>query len=75
MSQWFSEWPVNPGYYWFYGKRSRMSQKDELHVVQVWKISNGVTYVADGTFIFKEDGADGVWLVLDQPNPPARTEQ
>lgn len=71
MANWTKEWPTCPGYYWFYGwcfgDRDRAAKH---HYVKVRKIANGVSYVADGHFLYKAEGGDGYWSPAITPVLP-----
>ena len=71
MSQkWSKEWPVEKGYYWFYGRRFRDSEI-KMHLVDVWKATKAMSsqYVTNGSFL-SSLGADGVWQKAKLPTPP-----
>jgi hypothetical protein len=81
--QWTDIWPTKEGTYWFYGFRfgdrsheplvkggKPFIDKPELHLVQVWKISNGFSYVATGNFMYKAEGAIGKWIEAILPELP-----
>lgn len=70
---WHDEWPIEPGWYWFYGWISTFDKKNcdpEMRSVRVRKISNGVTYIADGQFLFKGEGAVGQFCKASVPSAP-----
>ena len=75
---WSKEWPTEPGFYWLYGWRSdseRQNEKRRLIVVQVMRIRDGrLTFVADGGFMFKAEGAGGLWQRLQEPDLPTTEE-
>jgi hypothetical protein len=61
---WQEAWPTDPNtLWWFYGWRfGRKEDKEpELLLVEVWKIANGLTYVASGNFFEKKEGAEGMF--------------
>lgn len=67
---WTRKWPIIPGIYWFFGwcwKQDRGQAKS--HLVQVRKVVNGCMYVTNGHFIYKAEGADGLWAKADIPKP------
>lgn len=68
MSKWSSEWPIEPGHYWFYGTRYE-NEEPELCHIEVWKCQNGVAYVVRGSFMYQSE-ANGVWLPLETPELP-----
>lgn len=70
MSQWVKEWPTEPGWYWFYGLRYSREQP-ELNPVQVWRAGDGNNaYVVRGSFLYKSEGAEGVWQPMALPDLP-----
>lgn len=73
---WTSNWPDQEGFYWFYGWRFslsiRLDQKPELIVVKVRRCGNGVlVYIADGSFMHKEDGGKGLFAPIAMPEIPS----
>lgn len=66
-NKWTKEWPKNSGWYWFYGIRSSNMKSPNLYMVKVRKVSNGFAYVADGAFLYKEEGAKGVFCKAEIP--------
>ena len=75
MNNWQTEWPTEPGTYWFYGwcfKKSplRKTEEPKMHLISVHKISNGTTYITNRHFLYKEEGAEGMWLKAELPTPP-----
>ena len=72
---WTKQWPTEPGFYWFYGWPFRdREHKPELHFVDVWKVINGITFVTQGFFLYKEEGADGYWMPAELPELPEMEE-
>lgn len=68
---WTIAWPEEPGYYWFYGWCFRdRSREPELHFVRVRKIVNGVVRITDGHFLYKQEGAYGMWTKIKFPDLP-----
>jgi hypothetical protein len=77
---WTENWPTEPGWYWFYGFRFSFEcnwpnameriAKPELHVVQVIKGNNCTVYVCSGAFLYKDEGARGVWQRVLEPELP-----
>ena len=73
MTDWTHDWPTKPGWYWFYGDPHGNRYKDQfvrLYPVRVGKISNGLSYVAEGNFTFKSQASDGVWTKMIVPSEP-----
>ena len=73
---WTKEWPTESGFYWFYGFLwSRMDgDKPHLVSVEVRPISNGIMYVAKGSFIYKREKHIGFWHKADLPELPSHSE-
>ncbi len=74
--EWTKEWPAKEGFYWFYGipfKRWVDKYEPELHFVQVKKISNGICMITNGHFLYKQEGAEGVWQEVELPKLPIST--
>ena len=68
---WMNDWPIEPGYYWFYGWRFQDRDRlKELCYVKAYKIQNGISYVTCGHFLYKEEGAKGVWQLVNLPELP-----
>lgn len=74
MPEWTTEWPTEPGWYWFYGRLSaiatRMDASPRLYSVLVRKGSNHFAYIAEGSFVYQEEGAVGKWIAADVPEIP-----
>lgn len=73
--EWKKEWPTRPGHYWFYGWRfSRFDRKEkpELSLVVV-RISGNKKpmYITHGHFMYREEGAEGLWQEVDLPKFPS----
>jgi hypothetical protein len=75
---WTKEWPTKPGWYWFYGwPYGRVELFDEgiepeLNVVNVWKVANGLAYIRNGNFWYKEDKPVGLFCPMDVPELPSK---
>ena len=70
---WSKKWPNKRGYYWFFGwcfsSRTRLP---ELHFVKVrLDGTKRPLYITNGHFLYKAEGAEGVWLPVELPEPPA----
>lgn len=74
MNEWMKEWPEEAGYYWFYGWCSRLTIKGlpKIHFVRVREAINGVSLATEGRFLYKSDGARGVWQKVSLPELPSR---
>jgi len=68
QGMWTKEWPRRAGWYWFYGVRSNIAKDPGLHMVRVRKASDGFVYIADGTFLYEEEGAKGVFCKAVVPS-------
>ena len=68
---WIYDWPIESGFYWFFGWCFRNRDRaPELHFVKVRKISNGMCYITNGHFLYKAEGAEGVWQLVKLPILP-----
>ena len=67
-AEWSAEWPIEPGWYWFYGKRSSFADKRDLFPVQVRQATNAMVYIASGAFLYAGEGARGVWAPMLVPH-------
>ena len=68
---WTSKWPIEPGYYWFYGWRfDDRDNPANFHYVRVHRITNGIAYITDGHFLYRGEGGGGIWQLGDFPELP-----
>lgn len=72
-NKWTQEWPSEPGYYWFYSYRyGKISvgreTKPELMLMEVWKISTGVLYVANGQSVWESEPEEAWFLKAELPD-------
>ncbi len=72
---WTTEWPTEPGWYWFYGHKYGEDREPEFGIVRVHEISNGVMHTLDGQFMFQSEGHDGVFQQAVLPVPPLKREE
>jgi hypothetical protein len=77
MSKWTKKWPTKPGRYWFfgwpYGRQWEIGgkfKKPELNCVNVWKVSNGIMLIREGSFWGESEGSIGLFCVADLPELP-----
>ena len=73
MTDWTKEWPTERGWYWFYGQTSKIvwDMMPEYLPVQVRKDgANRPFYVGGGRFLYKGEGARGLWTRMVTPEPP-----
>lgn len=70
--EWTPDWPAERGYYWFYGWCFRRRDRPpELHFVKVRHDGTGKPiYITDGHFLFKAEGAEGLFCPADIPELP-----
>jgi len=70
--KWTTIWPVKTGMYWFYGwMQENQKGPPEMTLAGVYTDSTGYsTYIANGRFINRADGAWGVWKEALLPNIP-----
>lgn len=69
---WSDQWPTEHGWYWFYGRRSRFADRDDLFPIQVRETSimGSYVYISGGTLVYAEEGARGKWQKIDLPQNP-----
>ena len=73
--KWTQKWPKKAGLYWFYGYRyGRISVGQactpEHCLVKVRKVSNGVMYVENGTFMSESECEEAWFIKATVPTPP-----
>ena len=73
--KWTKEWPTEPGYYWFYGRRFRTihlkQEANSTYFVEVFISSNkSPVYICSGNFLSKGEEAEGWWTRAELPDPP-----
>lgn len=75
-TEWQSEWPTEPGFWWFYGKCFK-GNTDDWHFVKVVKTSQSgnFAYITDGYFLYKEEGAAGQWTKARFPDLPDKKKK
>jgi len=70
---WTETWPIEQGWYWFYGWcwRSAYDEPAELHLVKVrLGQKRHPFYVTNGHFVWKGEGAIGWWKDAELPEVP-----
>lgn len=70
--EWTADWPTHTGWYWFWGWRSAFSKEHkhgvELRAAHVYVDSmNQPTVICDGQFLYKEEGAEGMFCQMEMP--------
>lgn len=69
--EWTADWPTHTGWFWFWGWRSAFIKrwhKPELSAVHVYLDGNNEpTFIADGQFLYKEEGAEGMFCEMVMP--------
>ena len=73
MTDWTKEWPEQRGWYWFYGQTSKMMWDMRPEYFPVLMREDGVgkpSYVTRGQFLYKAEGARGLWTRMIMPNQP-----
>lgn len=73
--KWTKKWPKKEGHYWFYGYRyGRISCgrecKPEYCFVEVFKVSNGLVFKADGQFLYKSEPEEAYFQEAKLPDSP-----
>lgn len=66
---WTTEWPKEPGKYWFSGK---MFDNDvDLCLVSAVQSKNSIVYIAEGAFLYPSEKChSGIWCVAKLPELP-----
>lgn len=73
--KWTNKWPKKVGWYWIYGEIYKDDEKPELCVLNVWKVSNGLAYVRNGSFYFKSEAGKVYFQKLPEPVTPMLLNQ
>lgn len=70
-NNWTSDWPTEPGNYWFHGWLHKCSydSKPKTCLVKAFNLGPTLALVAEGSFIYRRDGAKGLWLPAEVPEP------
>lgn len=74
-SEWSSEFPKEPGHYWFHGscEMGRLSGREMT--TRLWRVflagskTKFLVYVQEGAFIYECEGYEGKWLKIEIPTP------
>ena len=74
MSTWQTQWPEEPGFWWFYGRCFR-NEKPKLYMVDIWKGKDYTAYVTEGHFLYREEGAKGFFQKAEVPELPEWAEE
>lgn len=74
--KWTKNWPKKEGHYWFYGYRyGRVSCgrecEPEYCLVEVFKVSNGLGFKADGQFLYESETEEAYFQEAKLPGPPS----
>jgi hypothetical protein len=67
---WQTLWPIEEGLYWFFGVAHKCEVENRLRVVRVRGAGERLFYIVDGSFLYKSEGATGVFLRLLEPQIP-----
>lgn len=72
---WSKKWPVKKGWYWFYGWTAKpgrlIKQLPRMTLVQVRHARKKTPiYITEGRFLFRAEGAAGLWASAELPEPP-----
>ncbi|MHC4224516.1 MAG: hypothetical protein ACYSUN_11045 [Planctomycetota bacterium] len=74
---WNKEWPTTPGHYWFYGRRHKQEGEREIFFVEVAAAGENLQhrlYSCHGMFLYKSDGAKGLWMKAILPPIPTEKQ-
>ena len=63
---WSSDYPTEPGWYWFYGRKYG-EDKHSMGTVTVFSVQTGAVRVLDGQFMWEQDKHKGVFSRIDEP--------
>jgi len=77
MNQWKRGFPIEEGYYWFYGYlfgRPTRGEKPRLEQFQVRRVSNGLLYFTEATGLNHLDML-GFWCPMEVPDVTGLAEQ
>lgn len=69
---WTSTWPTEPGNYWFHGWLHSESYNagSKTYFVEAYLFQNNcIMFASEGAFFYANDGAKGLWLPADVPEP------
>lgn len=75
--EWTTEWPTEPGTYWFYGYRYGYDGRlPNLNFVEIRSLQNShggwsLVGITRGAFMYKQEGHDGLWLPAELPPLPS----
>lgn len=64
---WTSEWPTEPGNYWFHSYKHHW--KPETSLVKVRLQCGVLFFLYDGSLIHEDEGFKGLWLPAEVPEP------
>lgn len=70
---WTDEWPKEPGLYWFFGYPYGVKDitAPGLHLVRAVRNGQGtITYVREGHFFYRSEGAVGKFAPVELPELP-----
>lgn len=72
MTEWTDEWPIEPGWYWFWGQPhyGLRNLDSELYSVRVYETSTDLAFVAGGDFMYRGGGGWGLWCPAILPDLP-----
>ena len=68
-NNWTSAWPTEPGNYWFHGWLNKNYLADEPKTYLVRIPSDRMVCLAEGWAVWKDEGAKGLWLPAEVPEP------
>lgn len=69
-----TDWPTEPGWYWFYGWRFGIGVGDSrptLHIVQVKTAGGGIHRIIGGTFMYQQEGHKGIFTPMENITLPS----
>lgn len=71
---WQNEWPTEPGLYFFYGwmwDKEPGKREPQWSIVSVEELPReGLSYICNGSFMYKSENHTGKWLKVLVPSEP-----
>ena len=65
------DWPTEPGFYWFYGKRFKGHDEPEFNLARAFAIRSGrIMVVCESAFMYKEEYGGGHFTRITPPPAP-----
>lgn len=73
--EWTTQWPTEPGDYWFYGYRYQRDildtdRKPALILIEVIKVRNSIATIGNGEFMFENETVHAHFSPFTPPSLP-----